>query len=134
LAAWDLGSFSRTKPEDFPQLLDQVTCELKESLPEGSQSWGLSQKLINIFFRDSLYNKYLNTNYKISQYEKVLEIPLDSITAKNLKKSCEGLPAWKGVRNLEPGDSRCFQGAAEKIAKSNGLSRVHLDTFWWGQR
>jgi hypothetical protein len=94
----------------------------------------LSRKLINIFCRDSLYNKHLNTKYKISQYEKVLENPLDSIAAKNLKKSFEGLPAWKGVRNLEPGDSRCFQGAAEKIAKSNGLSRVHLDTFWWGQR
>ncbi len=81
-----------------------------------------------------MYNKYVNTKYKLSRYEKVLEIPLDSITAKKLAEPSEGLPAWRGVKMLTPEVSRCFQGAAEKIAKSHGLSRVHLDTFWWGQR
>ena len=44
------------------------------------------------------------------------------------------LPRWPGVRYLDPQTSAAYQAAALVIARRHGVSRVHLDAFWWGGR
>jgi hypothetical protein len=103
-------------------------------LPKRSATWGLARKLVNIFLRDSLYTSYLRRAYRLSLAERLLEIPLDSITAKQIRKRMPQLPRWQGVRHLDPHTSAAYQAAALLIAKREGVARVHLDAYWWGVR
>jgi hypothetical protein len=66
--------------------------------------------------------------------ERLLEIPLDSITAKEIRKEERALPRWRGVTYLELDTSAAYQEAARVIAKRHGFARVHLDAYWWGVR
>lgn len=135
-ALLDLQRFSGTDADTFRLTLDAVTKELAAALPKKSRSWGLSRKLLNIFLRDSLYTTYMKEAYRLHLIEAFLEVPLDSITAKKIKHAAGrgALPAWPGVKNLPPALSDRLQSAAEAEAKRRGVARVHLDTFWWGQR
>jgi hypothetical protein len=60
--------------------------------------------------------------------------PLDSITAKELKKASNyrELARWPGVSGLKPETSASYQAVAERVAKRRGIARVHLDVYWWG--
>ena len=135
-ASLDLNRFSRAGPRTFRITLDKVTEELVSALPKKARSWGLARKLLNIFLRDSLYTTYLKEAYDLDVIEPLLEVPLDSITATKIKRAGGrgALPAWPGVKNLASALSDRLQSAAEAEAKVRGVARVHLDTFWWGQR
>jgi len=82
--------------------------------------------LINIFLRDAFYTTYLNLYYKLEVVEYLLEIPLDSITAKNLRDNYPGskLPRWLGVKHLSVEISDCYQNAANEIAQIKSIARV----------
>ena len=112
---------------DCPELL-------QGSLPKSGRSWGLARKLLNIFLRDSLYTGYLNKAYGLRAAERFLEIPLDSITAERIRERMPELPRWPGVRHLGPELSAAYQAAALRLAAKQGVRRVHLDAYWWGQR
>jgi hypothetical protein len=90
--------------------------------------------LLNIFLRDALYNQYLSEQYRLDRAEEFMEIPLDSISAGCLRKLAarEQLPQWRSVKGLTARDSLCYQTFASTLARDQ--ARVHLDTFWWGQR
>jgi hypothetical protein len=132
----DLARFDKTTDIEFQKTLNDVTKELQSALPGKSSSWGLARKLLNIFLRDALYTVYLKNAYKLDQIKSFLEVPLDSITARNIKCAADrrALPVWPGVKNLPPALSERFQASAETEAKRQGVARVHLDAFWWGQR
>lgn len=136
LADIDLHRFRIHSAVGFRSRLDEVTEELRSALPRASRTWGISRKLLNIFLRDSLYTTYLATEYRLDRVEDYLEIPLDSITASRIKEIAgrRALPAWPGVKNLRADLSDRLQVVAEVEARRFGLARVHLDTFWWGQR
>ena len=129
----DLREFGRAPRAQFHTLLDAHTDALVERLPPKARRWGLARKFLNIFLRDSLYTGELQRAYKLSRHADLLEIPLDSITARELKKISGrgGLPCWPGVRNLKAEVSQQYQAVATEEAKRRGIERVHLDAIWW---
>lgn len=136
LGSLDLKRFASKNDKAFRSSLDQVTSELQAALPKKSRSWGLPRKLLKIFLRDALYTSYLKEAYTLEKIEPYLEIPLDSITADNVKRAAGRgvLPVWPGVKHLKMQLSDRMQSAASKQALVIGIHRVHLDTYWWGLR
>jgi len=130
----DLAKFG-AKPPAFRRALDRETKALLASLPKGARHWGIARKLLNIFLRDCLYTTYLAKDFGLSRAEEAFEIPLDSITAVNVKRaSGRGtLPPWPGVKHLTTSLSAQFQEAAAAEAGRRGISRVHMDAVWWSQ-
>ena len=104
-------------------------------LPIGARHWGLARKVLNIFLRDCLYTTYLDEAFHLRRSEALFEIPLDSLTATNLKRGTGrgALPPWPGVKHLSKPDSVRFQQATEEEARKRGIARVHLDAVWWSQ-
>jgi hypothetical protein len=92
--------------------------------------------LINIFLRDALYTTYLCKRFHLREAEGFFEVPLDSITAGHLRRNAGRgvLPPWKGVKHLTPEVSKRFQEYADHLAQTSGVAKVHLDTYWWGER
>ena len=88
---------------------------------------------LNIFLRDCVYTAYLTDRFRLEKLEPKLELPLDSITAKALKRTASRgvLPPWPGVKHLSPFTSKVFQAAAANEATRLGIARVHLDAVWW---
>ncbi len=132
----NLDSLSKSKCHLFEDYLNETTLILQKRLPKKANSWGLSRKMVNLFFRDCIYNIYLRSHYKLKSLEPFLEIPLDSITANALKEASidQKLSRWPGVKKLDQKLSSEYQKAAQIIAKKNHVSRVHLDALFWGKR
>jgi hypothetical protein len=128
----DLGPFGGA-PANFGQTLDQTTQDLLMALPSNGRHWGLARKLVNIFLRDCLYTTHLDSQHRLSASEHLFELPLDSLTAKALKRATGRgmLPQWPGLRHLAQDVSASFQEAAKTNAASKTVARVHLDAVWW---
>jgi len=129
-----LRDFATRDPGAFERRLNRTTLQLQKRLPKRAASWGLSRKLLNIFIRDCVYVGYLRQAYGLNAIEPFCEIPLDSITAKAIRRNVSGLPRWPGVKHLSPVISAAYQQAAQVIAKDHRFARVHLDAYWWGAR
>lgn len=129
-----LTAFS-VPPKRFQYTLDRETQNLLETLPKPARHWGIARKLLNIFLRDCLYTGELNAAHKLSRAEEAYELPLDSITAKALKREFGRgvLPRWPGVKHVTPELSDEYQAAALELARGMKVSRVHLDAVWWAQ-
>ena len=131
LRSLDLRPFGTASSEDFSKALDSATDRLRRALPTAAQHWGVARKVLNIFLRDCLYTTYLNQGLR--KAERLFELPLDSITAYELKKA-DGrgtLPSWPGVKRVTRGLNTQFQEAAQRIAAAQAIARVHLDAMWW---
>ena len=130
----NLARFNASPPA-FQRALDRETKALLAALPKGARHWGIARKLLNIFLRDSLYTTYLAKNFHLAQSERSFEIPLDSITATNVKRAVGrgGLPRWPGVKHVTPALNARFQQAAASEAAKERLARVHMDAVWWSQ-
>jgi len=133
LASIDLGAFKTENETAFRKVLDAKTDALKKALPQGAQNWGAARKALNLFLRDTCYNRFLCKRHGLSQAEGWMEIPLDSLTAASLKrKGARGnLPQWPGLNELTPDVSSKFQTFAKQVALAEGISRVHLDMRLW---
>lgn len=118
----------------FARQLNATTRQLLERLPRHARNWGLARKLVNIFLRDCLYTSYLSKAHRLAMAEKLLEIPLDSITAKRIHEAVPLLPRWPGVKHLDRATSDAYQAAALAVARQHGVARAHLDAYWWGAR
>jgi hypothetical protein len=115
-SALDLSPFGTSSRREFGRLLDRVTEDMRHSLPKQARSWGLARKLVNILLRDCLYHWHLRDKYRLEKAEAFLEIPLDSITARELAaQSSQPLPRWEGVKHLQPVDSASYQVAAQDL-------------------
>ena len=134
LVVLNLARFGTSDQRAFRRRLDAATSRIRSCLPKGAASWGLARKLLNIFLRDSLYTSYLAKEHGLTAAERLLEIPLDSITAKRIRRDMPEVPRWPGVKHLDPARSAAYQAAARYIAKQHGVARVHLDAYWWGAR
>jgi hypothetical protein len=136
LCRLDLRQFAVSRPTVFQKRLNRATEKLASTLPPAARSWGLARKLMNIFLRDVFYTTYLSSHFHLEKLESLLEIPLDSITADQLRADAgpRVLPRWKGVKHLTSAISDPYQNHATTIAERTGVARVHLDTFWWGER
>ena len=136
LAVMPLRKFSTANDSLFTRRLNTATDDLQATFPLQSRSWGLARKLLNIFLRDCLYTSYLNDEYELSNAEKFMEVPLDSISASALFKEAPklSLPKWPGVKHNTPEVSAKYQEFATCLAGETGVARVHLDTYWWGER
>jgi len=129
-----LSRFATRDPGAFERVLDDHTRELLAAFPRKGGSWGLARKLLNIFLRDSLYTAYLRKAYGLALAERLFEVPLDSITAKHIRKAKPELPRWRGVKHLDADLSAAYQAGALVVAKQKQTARVHLDAYWWGAR
>ena len=129
-----LARFATRSPAAFRRRLDVATRQLQKQLPTKAASWGLARKLLNIFIRDCVYVGYLRRAYGLHVIEAFCEIPLDSITAKEIRSEAPELPRWPGVKHLRPELSDQYQQAAQIISKRRRIARVHLDAYWWGAR
>ena len=131
-----LRQFGVSRPSLFQQRLDAATKELQAAMPKGGRSWGMARKVLNIFLRDVLYNSYLREPYHLDRAEALMELPLDSITAKRLRHvvGADLLPGWAGVKHLSQTVSGQYQTAAAAVAQQLNVARVHLDAIWWADR
>lgn len=133
LAKIPLNDFAVSTAAQFHRILDRHTRLLQHRLPRNVVSWGLARKCLNIFLRDCYYNAFLMRRYQLHKAERVFEVPLDSLVAKELKLLFPrgALPKWPGVKHLRRTDSDEFQEAARRLSQCWGITRVHLDTFLW---
>jgi N-glycosylase/DNA lyase len=137
LSSLNLHTVRTASETAFLRWLDQETEQLRRALPKGAQNWGAARKALNLFLRDVCYNRFLCRGNRISRVEDWLEIPLDSLIAALLKRWSQemgdnrDLPRWPGLIKLTPDTSRRFQNVARKLARSQGISRVHLDMRLW---
>jgi hypothetical protein len=125
----DLRRFS--DPKNFKRRLDRSTMALAKLLPK--DLWGAARKFLNLYLRSVTYNFYLRRAYKLDRVEHLLELPMDSFTARALRERCErrALPRWKGVSHLTPDANAVYQSFASKVAAQEDIHRVHLDVFYW---
>lgn len=135
LATLDLSQVHGLSERQFKDWLDRKTDDFQSKLPLGGRHWGSARKFLNIFLRDVVYNRFLCKVLDLHRIESWLEVPLDSHVAKALRKEPEGsaLPGWKTVVGLNQSTSERYQEVATKIGARKGLSRVHLDVFYWRQ-
>jgi len=134
------------KRGEFRQWLNRrtrgVLCALKGKARE--RPWGLARKVVNLFLRDCLYNHYLRHKYRLARMETWLEVPLDSVVARELRKLAKEtgwgpLPMWPGLKGrkdrkgLTPEVNARFQDFASWYARKKvGVSaRVFLDNYLW---
>lgn len=132
----DLAAFSTCPTSDFSELLNDETRRIKNGMPLGTRHWGIARKVLNIFLRGANYNWLLRQEFGLARLDSVMELPLDSLTAKALKANSppRSLPRWRGVKHLAPVESALFQLRACEIAAGLGIDCVHLDIFWWVDR
>ena len=133
LATCDLRRFLAEGVESFPRALDRATEAMRVALPAGAQNWGAARKFLNIFLRDSLYNRYTCRHFELEVLEPQLEIPLDAHAARGLSSEPEGsyLPRWQTIKHLKSEVSAQYQEVASKVAVRCGHARVHLDLVYW---
>jgi hypothetical protein len=128
-----LQRFALDDPSRFAAELDRTTDDLCAALPRNAQHWGLARKILNIFLRDCLYTTYLSEAYQLQRAENLLELPLDSITARQLQLIAGRgvLPRWPGVRHVTADVSARYQAVPAKEANARKIARAHLDALWW---
>jgi hypothetical protein len=133
LAALPLDQIPRSTKDSFVAWLDRQTAALDRAFPPKAKRWGAARKVINLFLRDALYNGYLNREFQLSAVESWLEVPLDGVMARGLKRiATRGkLPPWRGLKRVTRHESKRFQQFAEEEAYRKGMARVHLDIYLW---
>jgi len=135
LAKLRLGRIPKHDERRFQAWLDRHTERLLDSLPICNRPWGAARKALNLFLRSAVYNHYIRRAYGLSSTVPSLEIPVDSIVAKGLRKKApgrEGLPRWRGLKHLEREEHILFQECADRLAQKKRLpTRVFLDHYLW---
>jgi hypothetical protein len=102
LAVVDLSAFSAGNENDFLAALNAQTEQLRTALPAGAQNWGAARKALNLFLRDICYNRFLGEHHGLAAAEDWMEIPLDGVVARELKRLAGRgkLPQWPGLKKL----------------------------------
>ena len=116
-------------PTKFSRALDRSTKSLANLLPK--DRWGAARKFLNLYLRDATYNFYLREAYGLDRVEPLLELPMDSYAANELRRQCGALPRWKGVIHLAPKENAVYQAFAGQVAARECIHRVHLDVRYW---
>jgi hypothetical protein len=122
LSSLNLHTVRTASETAFLRWLDQETEQLRRALPKGAQNWGAARKALNLFLRDVCYNRFLCRGNRIAALLKRWSQEMGDN---------RDLPRWPGLIKLTPDTSRRFQNVARKLARSQGISRVHLDMRLW---
>ena len=135
LGALPLNEFRGVSQGGFQKLLDRHTAKLQKALPDEAARFGAARKALNVFLRSVLLNTHLCEAYRFDRIEHLLELPLDSQSAAFLAAQEDGglLPRWRGIKGLEPGDSRVFQSFALDVAKRHSFPRIYLEMLCRGE-
>ncbi|MCL0062520.1 hypothetical protein M1N62_06170 [Thermodesulfovibrionales bacterium] len=127
--------------EKFRGLLDGHTGDLKSGFPIYAQNWGAARKVMNIFLRNVTYNRFLCQQYGLKRIERWLEVPIDRDVATGLIRNFRdnpqlevSLPSWHSIKRLTPQENDNFQQAAQVLADSEEIDRVHVDLLYWRSR
>jgi hypothetical protein len=133
LAKVSLVKIKNFESRRFNHWLDRQTEDLLDILPLKNRPWGTARKAINLFLRDALYNRYLCHHFQINRIESILEVPLDGVIARSLKRLGQRgqLPRWPGLKGLTKPVSNQFQSFASEIARGKKIKRIHLDMYLW---
>jgi hypothetical protein len=133
LAGLNLMNFKKKNIKAFRRSLNRATIRFIKFLPQGSKHWGSARKFLNIFLRNTVYNRFLCRHYDLNCIKQWLEVPLDSHVAKGLITEVDSklLPRWKTVIGLDQRISQLYQDFALKVAKKKGIHRVDLDLLYW---
>lgn len=127
----DLSSIP-TEQSQFTKWLDRKTERLRGKYSANAQNFGAARKALNLFLRDVSYNVILNRAFGLNPVLSLLEVPVDSFTAKHLKKHDPTLPAkWSGLKRVTKEHHKEYQYAASMIAKKWKVNRVDLDIFFF---
>jgi hypothetical protein len=133
LKSLDLADFSATSQDRFLDILNSHTSGMQRHLPPRARHWGAARKVLNLFLRDVLYNRYLCDRFHFDRIEKWMEVPLDRLAAEGIRRDykANSLPRWPGLKHLSPEVSAVYQTAAFDLASSVQICRVHLDILYW---
>ena len=117
------------------------TGRIQRTLPGSRKPWGVARKTLNLFLRSCFYNYYLRKAYGLAEVGRWLEVPLDSVVARELKQDARrgalprwqrrgALPRWQGLGRLNREDSEKFQEYARVCAAACNLPvTVLLDNY-----
>jgi len=136
LGRMDLGRLPRRDRWDFARWLDLHTGRIQRQLPNHLKPWGIARKALNLFLRSCFYNHELRKAYGMTRASQWLEVPLDGVVARELRRDARKqkvvLPRWKGLEGLTPGDSEKYQTHARDYAAACELpAPVFLDNYLW---
>jgi len=128
-----LARLPKSNRKLFESWLNRQTNSLLDTLPLKTKPWGAARKAINLYLRDALYNQYLCRHFRINRVAAWLEIPLDSVVARGLKKASQHgeLPSWPGLKGLTKPVSNQYQEFASELSNRMKIERVHLDIYLW---
>jgi len=127
----------RESRQDFERWLNLHTGRIQRRLPNPGKPWGIARKTLNLFLRLCFYIHYLRKEYGFGKVAQWLEVPLDGVVARELKRDARKakvrLPPWNGL-----GDPRLqqksedFQRHARAFAAACKLpATVLLDNYLW---
>lgn len=119
------------RPESFGSTLQAWTDGI---VGKTEISWGPVRKALNLFLRDAVYNHYLRCEFNLDAIEALLEVPLDGLVMRGLKKDFPQLPSRPFVVKLSEEVSALYQRQAQNLADDQGIARVHLDLSLWPGR
>jgi len=135
LRSLNLSEFSVSTRTEFEVVLERHTRALMRRFPKRVRTnWGAARKALNIFLRDVVYSRPLSAQYRLSQLEPWLELPLDQNAYDGLVKDSrrgEKIPSWPGIKALKRKASAKLQRIANTTAKRLDTRRVHLDVRYW---
>jgi len=129
----DLSKLKTIQLSEYPEILNEWTSKLQQELPNDANKWGTARKGINVFMVQVFMNRYLSEEYGMEKFKDILETPLDSYAAKELKRlnSITKLPRWETIKNLTDSPSSEYQKCASQVAQENGLCRANVDIILW---
>lgn len=134
LAKMSLSDIPYRSKDAFGEWLNQHTAFIQRRLPNPNAPWGIARKTLNLFLRACYYNHYLRRRYGLGKIGHWMEVPLDGVVARELKRDAGRgvLPRWVGLEYLEQQDSDKFQDHARKFAAACRLPvTVFLDNYLW---
>jgi len=134
LGKMDLGKAPRNNRQDFLRWLDLHTGRIQRKLPSSRKRWGVARKTLNLFLRSCFYNHYLRRAYALNKIGPWLEVPLDSVVARELRHDAgKGvLPRWQGLGQLQQHQSQEYQEHARDYAAACKLPvTIFLDNYLW---
>src|SRR5688572_7231329 len=77
----DLRPFGITDAAHFMPAVGHHYADPAFAISDGAKGrWRLARKLLNIFLRDALYNRYPSDANRLFEAEELFELPLDSYT------------------------------------------------------
>jgi hypothetical protein len=133
LSELNLESLNAIHPSKYTTWLDEETDALTQRLPVKAGRWGAARKAINIFMAHAALNRVLAAAFGLVKFGDVMETPLDSVAAceLRLKPGGERLPPWPGVGRLTKEISQQYQTVASEVAMREGIPRACLDVILW---